>query len=123
MPNINLKKFSIIIISLSILIIAAAFIYRQIKYDPKVEQSSVTGKNQQIEGKLKSFRNDFLEKKIVIEKNNQNYSFKIDGSTIIYKCSDLKNINSCTKTDWGITRSKNVQIFARGEAALFILYK
>lgn len=119
-----MKKHSLHLVIAVLIMVLLILSYLTIQKLPKPEPvPEPAGLTAQLEGTIKSYRNDLLGKKITIDKAGEILAFKIQNSTIIYKCTDFSNINSCIKTDQGIKTSQNVQILAKGDTVLFILFK
>ncbi len=122
------KGFIYICITVAVLGILTAVGYSanqkiQKEKEQEIFKESQTALNTQHTGSIKSYRNDPLEKKITIETGGTAQSFNLQSSTVIYKCSNFSDINTCSKTSDGIRNSKEVEVFAKGSQALYILFK
>lgn len=122
------RRFIYICIAVAVLGIITALGYstnqKLIKEkEQKLLEEAKTALNTQTSGSLKSYRNDPLEKKITVDSGGKTQSFNLQNSTVTYKCSSFSDINTCSKTSDGIRGSKEVEVFAKGTQALYILFK
>lgn len=127
------KIFLIAFVALIIILIGLLVIFRKsIPYlstaSPNIATSSAQptpypGSGKEIAGIVKSYRNDILEKKIVVTTSSIDKAFEITPSTVIYQCSDFNNINSCQTTDKNLKMGSEVKVFSKGIYSMFIIYK
>lgn len=133
MPNINIKYFIIGVVSLAILIIVGAFIFRLIKPN----KSPVNQKQQimstapiptpspkpvpvtQITGQLK----DYSNKELTVTVKGKDYIYEIAPKAAYFKCKDFTSMSSCAKADQITKEAKSAIVFAKENKATMILYK